>query len=477
MLLKGIGIKKEYGIQQVLDIEKLEIWEGDRIGLVGPNGAGKSTLLHILYGDGDADEGVITRNCPVAMIPQDGEAYGEAAGQMVSRMGLAKSAVKSGGEKTRMAIAAAFSAHAPLLFADEPTTNLDVEGIRTLEKMLCGYQGALVLISHDRELLDRVCTSIWELEEGNVRVFPGNYTAWYEERRREREFAMSEYEKYRSEKKRLEKNVAQIRQQAKTMTKPPKHMGSSEWTLYKGTASIQQGHVQSRGKAIESRLEHMEKKEKPKELPAIAMTLGASHPIKAKVTARIKNLTVEYDGNEVLHDVSLEIPTGERTFLIGPNGSGKTTLIRHLVSKGEHSFVTEGVKIGYFSQEHDTLDWNKTVLENVRRFSAVPESIDRAVLANLYMKERDIHKKVSVLSGGERVKTALAQILVSECNFMILDEPTNHMDIYTMEALEELLKKWKGTMLVVSHDRKLAENLADRVVRMEELAAASCPRS
>lgn len=227
MLLKGIGIKKEYGIQQVLDIEKLEIWEGDRIGLVGPNGAGKSTLLHILYGDGDADEGVITRNCSVAMIPQDGEAYGEAAGQMVSRMGLAKSAVKSGGEKTRMAIAAAFSAHAPLLFADEPTTNLDVEGIRTLEKMLCGYQGALVLISHDRELLDRVCTSIWELEEGNVRVFPGNYTAWYEERRREREFAMSEYEKYRSEKKRLEKNVSQIRQQAKTMTKPPKHMGSS----------------------------------------------------------------------------------------------------------------------------------------------------------------------------------------------------------------------------------------------------------
>ena len=104
---------------------------------------------------------------------------------------------------------------------------------------------------------------------------------------------------------------------------------------------------------------------------------------------------------------------------------------------------------------------------HLRRYSAMPESIDRAVLANLYMKERDIHKKVSVLSGGERVKTALAQILVSSCNLLILDEPTNHMDIYTMEALEELLRKWKGTMLVITHDRKLVENLADQVVTLK----------
>ncbi len=467
MLLKAGKIKKEYGIQEVLDIEKLEIWEGDRIGLVGPNGAGKSTLLHILYGDEEADEGRVERKCEIAMIPQTGEAVGEAAGEMVSHFGLRDNAVKSGGEKTRLAIASAFSMHAPLLFADEPTTNLDVEGIEKLEQMLMGYQGALGLISHDRQLLDQVCNTIWELEDGNIRVFPGNYSAWYEERNRERAFAMEEYEKYRTEKKRLEKTVAQIKQDAKGMRKPPKRMSSSEWMLYKGTAAIKQDHVQSRSRAIESRLDHLEKKEKPKELPAITMSLGAISPIKAKTAARVKDLTVEYDGRKVLDHMTLEIPTGKRTFLVGPNGSGKTTLIRYLVEGGEKAFLTEGAKIGYFSQEHETLDWNKTVLENVRRYSAMPESIDRAVLANLYMKERDIHKKVSVLSGGERVKTALAQILVSSCNLLILDEPTNHMDIYTMEALEELLRKWKGTMLVITHDRKLVENLADQVVTLK----------
>lgn len=467
MLLKAGKIKKEYGIQEVLDIEKLEIYEGDRIGLVGPNGAGKSTLLHILYGDLEADEGQIERKCEIAMIPQTGEAFGEAASEMVSHFGLKDNAVKSGGEKTRMAIAAAFSMHASLLFADEPTTNLDVSGIETLERMLMGYQGAMVLISHDRQLLDNVCNTIWELEDGKIREFPGNYSAWYEERKREREFAMDEYEKYRSEKRRLEKTISQVKEDARGMMKPPRRMGRSEWILYKGTAAVQQGHVQSRGKAIESRLNHLDKKEKPKDLPAISMSLGAVNPIKARTAARVKALTVEYDGRKVLDEVTLEIPTGKRTFLVGPNGSGKTTLIRHLVEGGSNAFLTEGAKIGYFSQEHETLDWNKTVLENVRMCSAMPESIDRAVLANLYMKERDIHKKISVLSGGERVKTALAQILVSESNLLILDEPTNHMDIYTMEALEELLRKWKGTMLVITHDRKLVENLADLVVALK----------
>lgn len=467
MLLSGRNIKKEYGIQDVLDIEKLEIRDGDRIGLAGPNGAGKSTLLHILFGDLEADEGVVERYCEIAMIPQSGVAMGESNSQYISRMNLKNNAVKSGGEKTRMAIAAAFSIHAPLLFADEPTTNLDVDGIEKLERMLLGYQGAVVLISHDRQLLDNVCNTIWELEDGKIRVFPGNYSEWYEQRQREREFARFEYEQYCSEKKRLKKVISQVKQDAKGMRKPPKNMGSSEWIIYKGTAAIQQGHVQARGRALESRLEHLEQKERPKELPAISMKLGACQPVKAKVAARVKHLTVAYDGCDILTDVSLELVTNKRTFLMGRNGSGKTTLIRCLVHGGDETFLTEGAKIGYFSQDQETLDRNKTVLENVRAYSTMPESVDRAVLANLCMKERDIHKKVSVLSGGEQVKTALAQILVSDCNVLILDEPTNHMDIYTMEALENLLRQWHGTMLVVTHDRKLAKNLAQEIITLQ----------
>lgn len=466
MLLAARNIKKEFGIQEVLDIKKLEIWEGDRIGLVGYNGAGKSTLLHILYGILKADEGVIERKCDIAMISQSGIREGEADSRLISQFRLQDSAVKSGGEKTRMAIAAAFSKRAPLLFADEPTTNLDIEGIRTLERMLKEYPGAMVVISHDRQLLDTTCNTIWELDEGKIRVFSGNYSAWFTQRQRERDFAQYEYESYQSEKKRLEKATRQVKQDAKGMMKPPKKMGSSEWILYKGVAAVQQKHVQSRGRALESRIAHLEKKEKPAKLPSISMSLGASHPMKAKIAARVKDLTVEYEGKKILESVTLEIPTGKRTFLVGRNGCGKTTLVRCLMEQGDHSFITEGARLGYFAQEHETLDKNKTVLENVRKYSMFPESIDRAVLANLNMKERDIHKKISVLSGGERVKTALAQVLVSECNVLILDEPTNHMDIYTMEALEELLKRWDGTMLVITHDRKLTENLADQVITL-----------
>ena len=178
MLLNALNIKKEYGIQTVLDIEKLEIRDGDRIGLIGCNGAGKSTLLGVLSGRIACDEGVVKRYCPIAEILQTGETEDEPEARLLSQLKLRDSAVKSGGEKTRRAIGAAFSSQAPLLFADEPTTNLDMEGVALLEKMMRGYRGAILMISHDRTLLDQVCNQIWELDRAAVRVFDGNYSDW-----------------------------------------------------------------------------------------------------------------------------------------------------------------------------------------------------------------------------------------------------------------------------------------------------------
>lgn len=467
MLLIGQYIKKEYGIQKILDIKKVEINENDRIGLVGRNGAGKSTLLGILNGRIPCDEGTIIRRSEIAEILQSGEAQGDADGKYISRMSIKNSAVKSGGEKTRRAIAAAFSKHATLLFADEPTTNLDINGIILLEKMLTGYNGAVVLISHDRQLLDHVCNQIWELEDGELRIFQGNYTAWFEQRSREREFQSFEYDQYRTEKKRLERRIIEVKEDAKKFYKPPKRMGSSEWQLYIGDNSIRQGHVQKRASAMVSRLSHLKEKEKPKELPDISMKLGEYRKIKAKVAAKTDELTVVFDDRVILDEVRISVLSGKKTFLTGENGSGKTTLIRKLINREDHTFITSDAKIGYFSQEQENLDYEKSVLENVLKTAIVPEHICRAVLMNLYMKENDIYKKVCVLSGGERVKTALAKVLVSDCNFLILDEPTNHMDIYTMEGLEKLLKSYDGTLLAVSHDRKLVENLADIVYRIE----------
>lgn len=468
MLLRANNIEKEYGIQEIFRIEKLEIEDGARIGLVGRNGAGKSTLLGILSGRIPADDGVIRRSCSIAEIRQDATSDGMSDEQYISRLKLKGSQVKSGGEKMRLAIAAAFSEHAPLLFADEPTSNLDREGIESLERMLSGYRGGLVLISHDRKLLDTICNEIWELNEGTLRVFKGTYSEWTVQKAREREFQQFEYEQYQREKRRLEKAVSSVEAEAKDMTKRPRKMSSSEWLLYKGIASDQQRHVSNRGSAMKSRLAHLEEKEKPAALPGVSMSGMHTEPIKAKYAAKINDLTVQYGENVVLNHATLAIESGKKTFLIGENGAGKSTLLQALTEHRPEVTVTENANIGYFSQDLAELMEEKTVLENVLYQAAEPEHICRAVLANLYMSKGDLNKKIKVLSGGERVKVALARLLVSGCNLLILDEPTNHMDIYTMEGLEQLLQEYTGTLLIVSHDRRLVEQLADVVYEVRD---------
>lgn len=468
MLLNAQNIKKEYGIQTVLDIEKLEIWDGDRIGVIGRNGAGKSTLFGVLTGRIECEEGIIKRNCEIAEILQTGEVMEGCDGQLLSQFMLRGSAVKSGGERTRMALASAFSKHAPLLFADEPTTNLDMSGVRLLEKMLAGYRGAVLMVSHDRVMLNKVCNQIWELEEGRLTVFHGNYSDWLQQKKLERDFKEFEYDQYQKEKKRLEKTAETLQRKSQKMAKPPKRMGSSEWILYKGVAAVQQGHVQSNKSSVLSRLEQLEKKERPTELPKVSMKLPEAGRIRAGYAATIKSLSVYYKEKAALKDVSLFVESGKRTFLTGDNGAGKSTLIKAILSQAPETFITSEAKISYFSQNQDTLDQEKTVLENVISDAAYPQHICRAVLANLYMNQRDMEKSVKVLSGGERVKTALAKVLVSGCNFIILDEPTNHMDVYTMEGLERLLESYNGTLLAVSHDRAFLEHVADVICCMED---------
>ena len=467
MLLQAKKIVKEYGERTVLEIESLTIEEGDRIGLIGPNGAGKSTLLGLLAGRIPADDGQVKRFCPIAEIRQDGTSDGDCDGQYASRMGVGKNEAKSGGERTRLAIAAAFSRHAPLLFADEPTTSLDMAGVRKLEQMLAGYRGAVLMVSHDRSLLDAVCTCIWELEDGHVRVFEGNYSQWRVQKERERDFAAFEYGQYQKEKKRLMARAQELGSRSQAMKKLPKRMGSSEWLLYKGTASIQQGHVQSSRRAVRSRLEHLEEKQKPAELPHVSMKLPPGSRIRAPFAVSVRGLTVEYGGREILSHVDFQVESGTRAFLTGENGAGKTTLIRAIAKRRPEVVIPGEVRIGYFSQDREELRPERTVLENVLEDAALPQHICRAVLANLYMSREDMQKPVGVLSGGERVKTALAKVLVSGCNFLILDEPANHMDIYTLEGLERLLADYDGTLLAVSHDRAFIARLADRIYRLE----------
>ena len=468
MLLKAQNIKKEYGIQEILEIDTLQIEDFDRIGLVGKNGAGKSTLMAILAGEIEPDEGYVKRFCPIARILQSQETDGHIQGSYISRLGLKDSAVKSGGERTRLAIGAAFSQNAPLLMADEPTTNLDLEGILLLEKMMAGFRGAILLISHDRALLDRICTTIWELEDGKLRVFEGNYSQWTAQKERERNFEQFQYDQYQKEKKRLTQNIRDFREQSRQMIKPPKQMSSSEWMLYKGGAAVRQGHVQARTRATLSRLEHLEKRERPAQLPEVSMKLPDSKKIRARYAISVRDLTIQYGEKTVFQKLNFFLPSGTRTVIAGPNGSGKSSLIRAILDRVPGVSITSEASIAYLSQDQDTLNPKKTVLENVLEDAAFPEHICRAVLDNLCMSPLDIKKPVFLLSGGERVKTALAKVLVSGCNLLILDEPTNHIDVYTMAGLEHLLSSYDGTLLAVSHDRAFIEHVADQVYVMKD---------
>ena len=198
------------------------------------------------------------------------------------------------------------------------------------------------------------------------------------------------------------------------------------------------------------------------------MKLPDTKKIRARYAISVRDLTIQYGEKTVFQKLNFFLPSGTRTVIAGPNGSGKSSLIRAILDRVPGVSITSEASIAYLSQDQDTLNPKKTVLENVLEDAAFPEHICRAVLDNLCMSPLDIKKPVFLLSGGERVKTALAKVLVSGCNFLILDEPTNHIDVYTMAGLEHLLSSYDGTLLAVSHDRAFIEHVADQVYVMKD---------
>ena len=477
ILLEGTNIVKRYGEKSVLNIDRLTIYDGERVGLIGENGAGKSTLLAILAGELEPDAGTIRRHGTVAIIRQSGETRLSADARTASefrapdaREGL------SGGERTRRRIAGALSAGAALLLADEPTTDLDAAGVLKLRQRLAEHPGALILVSHDRALLNDLCGRIWQLEDGSITDFPGGYDAWQAEQERRRARQQFEYDQYRAEQSRLKAAIQQKAEWAASVKKAPKRMGNSEARLHTHEYTNSVLRQSSAKRKLEGRLDRLEVKERPRDLPVIRMALGTSRPISARtaLTARCEALTA---GNRtLLADAGLTLPTGSRTALLGDNGCGKTTLLRAL--RGEPGIGTRflgdirlnpGARLGWFDQDHErTLDLNATALENAMADTSLPQSDVRTVLARLNLRGDNVFKPVRVLSGGERAKLALAKLLVSDRNILILDEPTNHLDLFAMRALEELLSGYGGTLLFVSHDRAFIRAVATRVLTLRD---------
>ena len=477
IILEADRLRKSFGARLLLDLDHLTVFDGEKIGLIGENGAGKTTLLRLLSGEAESDEGTVRHSGSVAFIHQQGMETGETDSQMRSLFRTKEQQEGlSGGEMTRGRIASALSARPQLLLADEPTTDLDEEGLALLKKQLQSFPGAMILISHDRALLRLLCRKIWYLEDGKITEFPGGYDAFMAERQRRREYQQFEYDQYKAEQKRLKESVQRMAERASSVKKAPSRMGNSEARLHKREwtdSVLQLSHAK---RTLQNRMEHLEVKEKPRELPDIRMKLGIATPVEAGTVLRMQSDRLSVGETLLLGKTDLILPTGSRTALIGKNGCGKTTLLRTLTGQSGAAILFNGkirfnpaARIAWFDQHHEkTLNPDKNILENVSEVSVHPESLTRSVLIRLNFSREDVFKPVAVLSGGERAKVAIARLLLMDCNLLILDEPTNHLDLFTLEELERLLSGYGGTVLFVSHDEEFVRKTATRVVRFDQ---------
>lgn len=454
MVIKELrDVTYEIGERKLFTIKELQIRTNERIGLIGRNGSGKTTLLELISGKRNIQTGEMIGSPSCTLLPQ-----------------LKKTdTTKSGGEVTKAYIDKALAQKAEILLADEPTTNLDTERIEMLESAFTRYQGAIILVSHDRTFLDRICETIWEIEDGTIHVYKGNYSDFLKQKERLNKEHEKAYENYILKKRQLEEALRIKEQKAKRATKKPKHVSHSEAKIIgaKPYFAKKQKKLQKAAKAIETRIEKLEKVEKVKELPKVKMILPNQEMLQGRVIIRTEDLQGNIGSRTLWNEANIHIKGGEKIAIIGSNGSGKTTLVKKLVNRKPGVYISPSVKIAYFSQNLDILHSEKTILENVMKTSIQDETTVRTILARLHFFRDAVHKQVKVLSGGERVKVALAKLFVSDCNTLILDEPTNFLDIFALEALEDLLIDYEGTIIFVSHDRTFIEKIANRILAIE----------
>jgi macrolide transport system ATP-binding/permease protein len=470
LIIEAAGIKKYYSDRLIIEFDNLKIYSGDKIGIVGQNGSGKTTLMNILSKEIEPDEGFVKRYCDITYIRQFSEESINAGQKLLKEFNLSQKTYQnaySGGEKTRIKIANALSHENLIVFADEPTANLDYKGIELLKQKLSEVESFL-LISHDRLLLDSLCNKIIEVRDGKLKVYNGNYSFYKKQSEMEHERALSEYEKYISEKSNLEGAIFDRQSRAKSIRKAPKRMGNSEARLHRRSANEKQEKIHNAVDSLKTRLNKLEVKEKPRELPKIKLDFSLTNPPENKIVISADRLSFSYGSNRIFDKASFSIPNGSKTALWGENGTGKSTLL-NLINKNSNDSIriVPKAKVGYFYQGFENLEYNKTVLENVMRDSVQTQSVARTILARLLIRADDVYKEVQCLSGGEKIKVSFAKLFVSDANILLLDEPTNYLDMLSIEALASVLCDYEGTVLFVSHDSAFVNSVADKLLVIE----------
>ncbi|MBS4535912.1 ABC-F type ribosomal protection protein [Clostridium sp. D2Q-14] len=471
LILEGKNIEKYYGDRKILDIKNIKIYEEDKIGIVGVNGSGKTTLMNILAKKLLPDKGDIDIKGRLSYITQLGSPEDNSMNYKIKgefQVDYEDRDTLSGGERTRLKLVKGLGKNPDLLFLDEPTSNLDMDGINLLTEKLESFTGAILIISHDRKLLDNIVDKMIEVEDGAIKEYSGNYSSYKEQKEAIRERQEFEYEEYIKEKNRLIQRIYERQNHAKTMKKAPSRMGNSEARLHKAATRQIQGKIHNAINSMETRIEKLDKKEKPKEIEKVKIDMPSVSGLKNKLLIDGIKISKSFGDKILFIDSELKIFNGDKVALMGSNGTGKTTLIKMILNGNENIRISKNLKIGYFSQKLDILKEDKNILENVMEDSIQDEITARTLLSRLLFKREDVNKEIEVLSGGERVKVAFAKIFLSDINFIILDEPTNYLDIPSIEALEEVLLDYEGSLLLVTHDKTFIDRVVNKIITIED---------
>ncbi|MFJ8220697.1 ribosomal protection-like ABC-F family protein [Bacillus cereus] len=514
------NITKSFGGNIIFENISLEIKNGERVGLVGRNGSGKTTIFQLLTGMESLDAGAIhmkkgTRIGHVAQIPKFDEGMTvydvlssafkaekeleremhtleknmaeerepSALQKLMERYGVIQEKFAflggyeieanlmkvanglqvtelfprsflelSGGEQTKVSLAYMLLQKPDLLLLDEPTNHLDLFAVEWLEQFLKEYNGTVMVISHDRYFLDEVVTKIFDLEDGEIHVYHTNYSQFVEEKE---ERLLQEFQAYQEQQKKIKKMKEAIKR-------------LREWA---NQANPPNEGLHKRARSMERALERMEKLKKPiLERKQMGLQFEGQER-SGKDVVVMKEVSKGFAGHPLFNEANLHVRFQERAAIVGRNGTGKTTLLKLLLEEIEPDAgeirIGSSVKIGYLSQ-HAYGNMKSNVLEAFREYVAVTEGEARHILAKFLFYGPAVFKKVTQLSGGEKMRLRLAQLMYQDINFLILDEPTNHLDIESREVLEEALEQYNGTILAVSHDRYFLNKLFEKTYWIDE---------
>ena len=480
-MIRLANISQKFKGRSIFSDLNWSIKKAKKYGLIGPNGTGKTTLLEIISGLLEPESGEISipKNVVIGYLPQDlsyeikdntvvdealeglqlneesysAESIRYKAEKILLGLGFTqdqfseKVSVLSGGWKMRIELAKILLAEPNLLLLDEPTNHLDIQSIEWIEDYLNKFSGTVVLVSHDKYLLDRMINTVAELEKGTIKEFSGNYSSYLEQKKSLKDIQLSTYKNQQKKVQQTERFIERFR--------------------YKNTKAKQ---VQSRIKMLEK----MELIEEPDSDTKSIKLKFPEFPRSGKVVYELSQFSKKYEtknGNpNIVFENSgpLKIERGDKIALAGKNGEGKTTLAKIVV--GVEEFVGQNkfghnVELSYYAQNQtEILNLENDIYSELQSVAPqLSETQIRSILGTFLFKEEDIEKKVKVLSGGEKSRLALSKMLVSPSNFLVLDEPTNHLDILSKDILLEALRDYSGTFLIISHDRYFIDQLVNKV--------------